>query len=66
MIYPDSRIRKPRGAPRKAKLKSPESVNAAVKGVKGKQRQDAAGISRCMDEFRGFLGMIAQKCVFQA
>jgi len=33
MIYPDSRIRKLRSAPRKAKLKSPESVNAVVKSI---------------------------------
>ncbi len=33
MIYPDAKTRKPRGAPRKAKLKSPESVNAVVKSI---------------------------------
>jgi hypothetical protein len=36
-----------------------------MKGT-GKQRQDEAGISRCMEEILGFFGTIAQKCLFQA
>ena len=32
----------------------------------GKQRQAAAGISRRMEDFLGFFGTIAQKCLFQA
>ncbi len=35
-----------------------------MKGTE-KQRQDAAGISRCMEEILGFLGTIAQKCLCQ-
>jgi len=33
MIYPTAKSPKPHGAPRKAKMKSPESVNAVVKSI---------------------------------
>ncbi len=44
MKYPITPTRKPHGAHRKAKLKSPESVNAVVKSICDIMRRSNCGL----------------------